>query len=120
MLLWPAEPTARTDDSDMSDLPHEWRTSETRDLFEAILSLRTLDEAERFFRDLCTLAELEALTHRWQAARLLDEGLPYHEVAARTGAPTTTVTRVAQWLRRGADGYRLVLDRRKTASGRTA
>jgi TrpR-related protein YerC/YecD len=104
----------------MSEPPHEWRTSETRDLFEAILSLRTVDEAERFFRDLCTLAELEALTHRWQAARLLDEGLPYLEVAARTGASTTTVTRVAQWLKRGADGYRLVLDRRKRASGRTA
>ena len=44
----------------MSDLPHEWRTNETRDLFEAILSLRTVDEAERFFRDLCTLAEIEA------------------------------------------------------------
>ena len=55
-------------------LPHEWRTSETRDLFEAILSLRTVDEAERFFRDLCTLSELEAMAHRWQVARLLDEG----------------------------------------------
>ena len=96
--------------------PHEWRTSETRDLFEAILSLRTVDEAERFFRDLCTLSELQALAHRWQAAMLLDEGKPYHEVAARTGASTTTVTRVAQWLKHGADGYRLVLDRRKTAS----
>ena len=100
-------------------LPHEWRTSETSDLFEAILSLRTLDEAERFFRDLLTLAEIEAMTHRWQAARLLDEGLPYLEVAARTGASTTTVTRVAQWLKRGADGYRLVLDRRKRAGART-
>ena len=96
--------------------PHEWRTRETRDLFEAILSLQTVDEAERFFRDLCTLSELQALAHRWQAAMLLDEGKPYHEVAARTGASTTTVTRVAQWLKHGADGYRLVLDRRKTAS----
>ena len=97
----------------MSDLPHEWRTNETRDLFEAILSLRTVDEAERFFRDLCTLAEIEALTHRWQAARLLDEGLPYLEVAARTGASTTTVTRVAHWLRHGEGGYRLALERMK-------
>jgi TrpR-related protein YerC/YecD len=104
----------------MSELPHEWRTNETRDLFEAILSLRTVDEAERFFRDLCTLAELEALTHRWQAARLLDEGLPYHEVAARTGASTTTVTRVAHWLRHGEGGYRLMLDRRRRRSARTA
>jgi TrpR-related protein YerC/YecD len=97
----------------MSDeVPHAWRTSETDDLFDAILSLRTRDEAQRFFRDLCTVSELEALTHRWQAAKLLDEGLPYLEVAARTGASTTTVTRVAQWLRRGEGGYRLVLDRR--------
>ena len=103
----------------MSDLPHEWRTNETRDLFEAILSLRTVDEAERFFRDLCTLAELEALTHRWQAARLLDQGLPYLEVAARTGASTTTVTRVAHWLRHGEGGYRLALERTAPASVQT-
>ncbi len=94
------------------ELPHEWRTSETDDLFDAILSLRTLDEVQRFFRDLCTLQEIEAMTHRWQAARLLDQGLPYLEVSAQTGASTTTVTRVAQWLKRGAEGYRLVLDRR--------
>jgi TrpR-related protein YerC/YecD len=94
------------------DIPHAWRTTETDDLFDAILSLRTQDEAQRFFRDLCTLPEIEAMSHRWQAARLLDQGLPYLEVAARTGASTTTVTRVAQWLKRGADGYRLVLDRR--------
>ena len=92
---------------------HEWRTGETSDLFETILSLRTLEEAERFFRDLCTLSELEALAHRWHAARLLDEGLPYHKVATTTGASTTTVTRVAYWLRHGEDGYRLALDRRK-------
>jgi TrpR-related protein YerC/YecD len=99
---------------------HEWRTSETRDLFEAILSLRTVEEAERFFRDLCTLSELEAMTHRWYAAKLLDKGLPYHEVARRTGASTTTVTRVAHWLRHGEDGYRLALDRRKRRAAQIA
>jgi TrpR-related protein YerC/YecD len=92
---------------------HEWRTRELHDLMQAIVSLRAPDEAGRFFRDLCTLSELEAMSHRWHAARLLDEGLPYHEVARRTGASTTTVTRVAQWLRRGEGGYRLALDRRK-------
>lgn len=99
---------------------HEWRTSETSDLFETILGLRTLDDAERFFRDLCTLSEIEAMTHRWHAARLLDESLPYHEVSRRTGASTTTVTRVAHWLRHGEDGYRLALDRRKRRLARTA
>jgi TrpR-related protein YerC/YecD len=100
-------------------LPHEWRTDQTTNLFETILSLRTLDEAERFFRDLCTLSEIEAMTHRWQAAKLIDEGLPYHKVAAETGASTTTVTRVAHWLRHGEDGYRLALDRQKRSRTRT-
>lgn len=97
----------------MAELSHEWRTPETDDLLETIVSLRTRDEAERFFRDLCTLSELEAMTHRWQAAQLVEEGLPYHEVARRTGASTTTVTRVAHWLRHGEGGYRLALDRKR-------
>ena len=91
----------------------EWETREERDLLEAIVSLRNVAEAERFFRDLCTLSELEAMSHRWQAAQLVDQGLPYLEVSRRTGASTTTVTRVAHWLRHGEGGYRLLLDRRR-------
>jgi uncharacterized protein YerC len=53
------------------------------------------------------------MAHRWQVAQLLDEGLPYLEVAKRAHASTTTVTRVAQWLRRGEGGYGLALRRRK-------
>ena len=93
--------------------PRHWPTRLHRDLFETISSLRTRDETERFLRDLCTRAELDAMAHRWQVARLLDEGLPYVEVARRAHASTTTVTRVAQWLRRGEGGYRLVLQRHK-------
>ena len=97
---------------------HNWASTETRDLLETVLALRNRDEAERFFRDLCTIAELEAMAHRWQVARLVDEGLPYHEVSRRTGASTTTVTRVAHWLRHGEGGYRLALDRgRKRSTG---
>ena len=102
------------------DPSHSWRTSETTDLFETILALQTPEEAERFFRDLCTIGELEAMTHRWHAARLIDEGLPYHEVARQTGASTTTVTRVAHWLRHGEDGYRQALDRRSRRLARSA
>jgi TrpR-related protein YerC/YecD len=86
------------------------------ELFEAISKLESREEAERFCRDLCTLAELEAMAHRWQVARLLEEGLPYVEIAQRTHASTTTVTRVAHWLRHGEGGYRLALDRLKGAT----
>jgi TrpR-related protein YerC/YecD len=93
--------------------PRHWPTKEHRDLFETVASLRTKDEAQRFLRDLCTRAELDAMAHRWQVAQLLDEGLPYLEVAKRAHASTTTVTRVAQWLRGGEGGYRLALQRRR-------
>ena len=71
----------------------------------------------RFLRDLCTLPELEALAHRWQTARLLDEGVPYLEIAERVPTSTATVTRVAQWLRHGdraATGSRSTATARRT------
>ncbi len=83
------------------------------ELFAAIASMKTPEETGHLMRDLCTISELDALAHRWQVAQLLDEGLPYLEVAKRARASTTTVTRVAQWLRRGEGGYALALQRRK-------
>ena len=82
------------------------------ELADAFLTLRTRDESRRFLRDLCTLSELEALSHRWHIARLLDEGkLSYLEIADRAGGSTATVTRVAQWLRAGVGGYLTALAR---------
>jgi TrpR-related protein YerC/YecD len=81
------------------------------ELADAFLTLRTRDEARRFLRDLCTLGELEALAHRWQIVRLLEEHRPYLEIAERVHTSTATVTRVAQWLRHGAGGYAVALAR---------
>src|SRR4029453_8892777 len=80
-------------------------------LADAILVVRTRDEARRFLRALCTLPELEALAHRWQTVLLLEQGISYVEIAERVPTSTATVTRVAQWLRHGTGGYRIALDR---------
>ena len=84
-----------------------------RELFDAIRALKSRTELVAFLRDLCTLGELEAMAHRWQVARLVHKGLPYTEIAEKTGASTATVTRVAHWLNHGEGGYRLALDRAK-------
>jgi TrpR-related protein YerC/YecD len=81
------------------------------ELADAVLTLRTRDEARRFLRDLCTLGELEALAHRWEIVRLLEQGVSYLEIAGRVHTSTATVTRVAQWLRHGAGGYAVALAR---------
>src|SRR5947207_12513012 len=96
-----------------SAVPGQWPTKQHRELFGAIASLRKPDEVERLLRDLCTRSELDAMAHRWEVAKLLDEGLPYLEVARRARASTTTVTRVSQWLHRGEGGYELALRRRR-------
>jgi TrpR-related protein YerC/YecD len=88
-----------------------WNTPAVADLADAFLSLRTQEEAAAFLRDLCSLHELETLSHRLAVAKLLDGGMPYARVAAEVGASTATVTRVAHWLHHGEGGYRTVLDR---------
>ncbi|MDC7677606.1 YerC/YecD family TrpR-related protein [Asticcacaulis machinosus] len=85
-------------------------------LVRAILSLQTEAEVKAFLDDLCTPSELRAFAERFKVARLLDEGQSsYREISEKTGASTTTVTRVARFLRdMPHQGYRRVLDRLKT------
>ena len=92
----------------------DWRTADADALFEAILRLETVEEAERFFRDLCTLNELRDMAQRWAVVRLLDAGLHYAEISRTTGASTATITRIASWLHHGEGGYRMALDRMPT------
>lgn len=82
-------------------------------LARALLTLRTPQEIRAFLDDLCTPSELRAFAERFRVARLLDEGqLSYRDISDRTGASTTTVTRVARFLREMPhQGYRLVIDR---------
>jgi TrpR-related protein YerC/YecD len=80
-------------------------------LFDAILQLKTRKECEQFLYDLCTPAEIEEFSSRWLAARLLMEKKPYRTISEETGISTTTVGRVARFLKYGNNGYLTVLKR---------
>jgi TrpR-related protein YerC/YecD len=95
-----------------------WITTEITELAGAMTQLRDTEEALRFLRDLCTITELRELGQRWHVARLLDEGVSYHDISERTGASSATISRVGQWLKYGRDGYRLMIDRERRAGGR--
>ncbi|GAC1342622.1 MAG: YerC/YecD family TrpR-related protein [Candidatus Dormibacteria bacterium] len=99
---------------------HPWLTAQLDELFLTIGSLSDREQTRRFFRDLCTLGELEAMAQRWEVARLVDEGVAYLEISKRTGASTATVTRVAHWLHHGEGGYRAALRGPATRSAATA
>ena len=84
-------------------------------LFRAVLALKNEDECSRFFDDLCTISELQAMKQRFEVALMLDKGQIYSEIAKETGASTATISRVNKCLKYGADGYRTALDRLKEA-----
>ena len=84
-----------------------------RNLFAAVLTLKSVDECRAFFRDLCTPAELQALADRWAVVALLQQGVPYREIYKQTGVSVTTIGRVARYLTNGNGGYTLVADRLK-------
>lgn len=78
-------------------------------LFDAILSLKTQEDCKNFFSDLCTVKEIKEFSQRFEVARLLSEGLVYSDIAEKTGASTTTISRVNRSLNYGAGGYRAVI-----------
>lgn len=86
-------------------------TKEFDELFEGVLKLKTTKECKQFFRDLCTIAELEAMAERFQVAKKVKGEESYREISKQTGSSTATITRVAHWLHHGMGGYGLVLKR---------
>ncbi len=82
-------------------------------LYEAILSLKDMEECKKFFQDLCTVSELRAMEQRFEVALLLSEGMIYNDILERTGASSATISRVNRSLHYGADGYQDVLPRVK-------
>lgn len=76
-------------------------------LFKAILSLETEEECYRFFEDLCTLPEIKAMSQRLVVAKMLSEKRVYSEIVAKTGASTTTISRVNRAFSNDCDGYML-------------
>jgi len=102
-----------------------WRTPLTDQLFEAVPQLKSVEECEQFFEDLCTIREVTDFSHRLEIARLLHSGAKYDEVVAAMHEAigtehvpsTATISRINRFLRYGADGYRLILDRLRVGAG---
>ena len=90
------------------------RVRDEKALFAAFAALSSPAEATRFLKDIATPAEIEAFAERWRIARMLNEGkYSYRDIAAETGASTTTIGRVARFLNEEPHGgYRLMLSKR--------
>ena len=80
-------------------------------LFEAVLSLETLEECYAFFEDACTIKEILDISQRLKAAKMLSSGANYADVSRETGMSTATISRVSKCLEYGAGGYKTAIER---------
>mgnify|MGYP002514542833 CR=1 FL=1 len=92
---------------------NNFHSEDMEKLYEAILSLESIDECQKFFEDICTIKELQDISQRLEIALLLSEGKSYQEIAAAVGASTATIGRVSRSLNYGTGGYRMAIDRLK-------
>lgn len=91
----------------------KWQTKEVNELFEAILTLKTVDECYNFFEDACTIKEILEIAQRLKVAKLLDSGTNYVSISKETGVSTATISRVSKCLEYGNGGYKTVIERVK-------
>lgn len=87
------------------------KTEDFELLYNAVLKLKTPEECDKFFKDLCTMQELISIAQRLRVAKLLSEKKIYNSIVADTGASTATISRVNRTLNYGNDGYDLVFGR---------
>ena len=83
----------------------------TDKLFEAILTLKTVEECYKFFEDICTIKEIQSLSQRLEVAQLLQQNKSYIEISKETGASTATISRVNKCFTYGTGGYKAALER---------
>ena len=82
-------------------------------LFEAILTLKSVEECYDFFGDLCTVPELAEMSKRLEAASLLKSGVVYTDIAEKTGLSTATISRINRCIQYGPGGYHEIIERTK-------
>ena len=87
------------------------KTEETDILFEAILSLKNIDECRRFFDDLCTRKEIGDMAQRLTIAQMLLNDGRYIDISEKTGVSSATISRVGRCIMRNDSGYVKVLNK---------
>ena len=93
------------------------KTEAVDHLFQAILTLKDINECYSFFEDVCTINEILSLSQRFEVAHMLREQKTYLDIAEKTGASTATISRVNRSLNYGNDGYDMVFARMKGQEG---
>ena len=83
------------------------------ELYEEILKLESIEECDKFFDDLCTINELDAMLQRIKAAKMLLEDKTFQEVINETKISSATLARISKCIKYGDGGYKDILEKNK-------
>ncbi len=90
----------------------KFASDDIKSLFDAILKLESVEECYRFFEDVCTIKEVQDMAQRFEVARMLNAKESYQRISEKTKASTATISRVSKSLSYGADGYKLIFEKK--------
>ena len=93
------------------DFNSKIKSEQADNFFKAVLLLENIEECYRFFEDVCTIKEMQAITQRLEVAKLLKAKKTYNEIEAETGASTATISRINRSLNYGSNGYELIFEK---------
>jgi TrpR-related protein YerC/YecD len=82
-------------------------------LSQAFLLLKSEQEVSAFLHDILTPEEIGEISNRLDIARRLAEKESYSSIEKNTGYSSTTIARVAKFLKGKVGGYKTVLERLK-------
>ena len=88
-----------------------FHTESTEQLFRAIASLQSEEEARALLEDLCTIKEIQDMAQRLDTAILLSRGISYQKISEQIKVSTATISRVNRALTYGSNGYQAVITR---------
>jgi len=98
----------------MKSIEKQLNNKEAQELYKVLALLDNPKEISAFLRDLLTFEEIEEATRRFEVVKMLEKGVPFRDIQAKTKMSSTTVARINYWLHHGTGGYRLALEKLKS------
>jgi TrpR family trp operon transcriptional repressor len=96
-------PTERTPEDDEAFL----------EMSGLLSSLGDAEDLHEFLTEILTPTEVTEIARRWRLVKLLHEGLPQREVAARLHLSLCKITRGSKELKRPGSAFKRMLDMRR-------
>lgn len=94
----------------MSKQSSIWKSELAQQLVGVLSYINDAKTMQSFLSDVMTEKEISEVSARFEAAKMLRDGVKYTDIVAATKLSSRTVARISDWLQNGAGGYDAALE----------